>query len=144
MESFRRRLPHVYLEGKAQFLTWHLYGSLPHKLYPPPGKQGAGQAFVWMDRYLDSARDGPRYLKQDPVAQLVVGSIRYGAEQLQYYDLDAFVVMANHVHLLARHEKRTGCSGARASRSGKPSRTIIGCATIGRRAASARTLKTIR
>jgi REP element-mobilizing transposase RayT len=34
------------------------------------------------------------------MAQLVVGSIHYGAEQLQYYDLRAFVVMANHVHLL--------------------------------------------
>ena len=27
-------------------------------------------------------------------------SIRYGAQHLQHYDLQAFVVMANHVHLL--------------------------------------------
>jgi REP element-mobilizing transposase RayT len=27
-------------------------------------------------------------------------SIRYSAQHLQYYDLEAFVVMANHVHLL--------------------------------------------
>ncbi len=53
-----------------------------------------------MDRYLDSARSGPLYLKQGPVAQLVIGSIRYNAEQLQRYELHAFVVMANHVHLL--------------------------------------------
>ena len=31
---------------------------------------------------------------------MVVDSIRYGAQHLQYYDLQAFVVMANHVHLL--------------------------------------------
>jgi hypothetical protein len=40
-----------------------------------------------MDRYLDSASGGPRYLKQQPIAQ-----------HLQYYKLEAFVVMANHVH----------------------------------------------
>jgi len=84
----------------AQFITWHLYGSLPHKLYPPADKQNAGQAFVWMDRYLDRARCGPLYLEQEPIAQLVVGSIRYSAERLHYYDLHAFAVMANHVHLL--------------------------------------------
>ena len=41
-------------------------------------------------------------LKQQPIAQLVVDSIRYGAQHLQYYDLQGFVVMANHVHLLVR------------------------------------------
>jgi putative transposase len=100
MEFHRRRLPHFHLEGRAQFITWHLYGSLPHALYPPPDKKNAGQSFVWMDRYLDSARSGPLYLKQEPIADLVVASIQYGAEQLQYYDLQAFVAMANHVHLL--------------------------------------------
>src|SRR6266571_3042002 len=44
-----RRLPHVWAEGKRLFLTWHLYGSLPHALYPPPNKQNAGRAFVWME-----------------------------------------------------------------------------------------------
>src|SRR5579864_5655327 len=100
MEFSRRRLPHACPEGKRYFVTWHLHGSLPHNLYPPPGKQNSGLAFVWMDRYLDSARGGPMYLKQEGIAELVVGSIRYGAERLRYYDLHAFVVMANHVHLL--------------------------------------------
>ena len=100
MSQNRRRLPHVWAEGKYLFVTWHLYGSLPHALYPPPDKQNAGGAFVWMDRYLDASRSGPLYLKQAPIAQLVVDSIHYGAQHLHYYDLQAFVVMANHVHLL--------------------------------------------
>ena len=100
MGQQRRRLPHVWAEGQRLFVTWHLHGSLPHALYPPPSKQDAGRAFVWMDRYLDAARAGPLYLKQAPIARLVVDSIRYGAQHLQYYDLQAFVVMANHVHLL--------------------------------------------
>src|SRR6266700_735197 len=97
MDQHRRRLPHIGADGKRLFITWHLYGSLPHALYPPPNKQNTGRAFVWMDRYLDSARVGPLYLKQQAIAQLVVDSIRYGAQHLQYYDLQAFVVMANHV-----------------------------------------------
>lgn len=83
------------------FVTWRLHGSLPYNLYPPPHKQNAGQAFVWMDRYLDSARSGPVYLREDAIARLVVASIHYGARELRYYYLHAFVVMANHVHLLA-------------------------------------------
>jgi REP element-mobilizing transposase RayT len=97
----RRRWPHLYLGNTPLFLTWHLYGSLPHKLYPPPGKQNSGKAFVWMDRYLDSARTGPVFLRQEAIARLLVESIRYNAEQLRYFDLQAFAIMPNHVHLLA-------------------------------------------
>src|ERR1039457_7158811 len=100
----RRRLPHLYLGNTPLSLTWHLYGSLPHKLYPPPGKQNSGQAFVWMDRYLDSARTGPVFLRQEAIARLLVESIRYNAEQLRYFDLQAFAIMPNHVHLLGAAE----------------------------------------
>src|SRR5260370_30677701 len=100
MDKLGVELPHVWGKGKRRFSTWKLEGRQPHALCPPPNKQNAGQAFVWMDRYLDSARGGPLYLKQPPIAQLVVVSIHYSAQHLQYYELEAFVVMANHVHLL--------------------------------------------
>jgi len=45
-------------EGQALFLTGRLHGRLPSARYPPPGKSSAGEAFVWMDRYLDTARMG--------------------------------------------------------------------------------------
>ena len=32
-----RRLQHIYPEGSALFLTWHLHGSTPASLLPPPG-----------------------------------------------------------------------------------------------------------
>ena len=54
-----------------------------------------------MDRYLDSARTGPLFLRQEAIARLLVESIRYNAEQLRYFDLQAFAIMPNHVHLLA-------------------------------------------
>ena len=100
METHSRRLPHIYPENKLLFLTFHLYGALPHDLYPPPHKQNAGQAFVWMDRYLDTARTGPLYLKPEPIARLLEESIHYSAHRLRNYDLHAYVIMANHVHLL--------------------------------------------
>ena len=99
--DYRRRLPHEFPAGKALFLTWHLHGSLPRNRYPPPGKRNSGRAFVWVDHYLDSTRNGPLYLRQAEIASLVVDSLRHGATELRFYDLDAFVVMPNHVHLLA-------------------------------------------
>ena len=82
------------------FLTWHLHGSVPQGLYPPPRKLNSGRAFVWMDRYLDTTRHGPLYLGNEAVARTLVTSIRRGAADLGHYDLHSFVVMANHVHLL--------------------------------------------
>lgn len=97
----RRRLPHIYPEGRALFVTWHLYGSLPAPLPPPPSKLTSGQAFVWLERRLDKSLSGPTYLRQPAIAQIVVGSIHTGAF-LGHYALGAYVVMANHVHLLIR------------------------------------------
>ena len=93
MPQYGRRLPHEHPAGRALFLTWHLHGSLPHARYPPPGKMHSGQAFVWMDRYLDTTRTGPLYLRQPGIAEA-------GVETLHYYDLHAYVIMPNHVHLL--------------------------------------------
>jgi REP element-mobilizing transposase RayT len=99
MNSHFRRLPHHYPDGKTLFVTWHLHGSLPHGRHPPPHKLSSGQAFGWMDRYLDMARSGPMYLCQEAIAGMVVSSLRRGQE-LSQYDLHAYVVMANHVHVL--------------------------------------------
>ncbi len=53
-----------------------------------------------MGRYLDEARVGPTWLKREGIADLVAESIHFAADELEYYSLHAFVVMANHVHLL--------------------------------------------
>ncbi len=100
MSFHRRRLPHWYPAGEPLFLTWHLHGSLPHNRYPPPDAASAGQAFAWMDRYLDHARSGPLWLQREEIAKLVTDAIHYAADSLHSYELHAYVVMANHVHLL--------------------------------------------
>lgn len=98
--AYRRHLPHIYPENAPIFFTWHLHGSLPHARYPPPGKFNAGQAFVWRDRYLDRTRTGPQYLRNPEIAKVVVDSIHRGEESLGQYQLHAYAVMPNHVHLL--------------------------------------------
>jgi REP element-mobilizing transposase RayT len=52
-----------------------------------------------MDRYLDTTREGPMYLRQARIAQIVADSLRRGVE-LGQYALRAYAVMANHVHVL--------------------------------------------
>src|SRR6185503_11377559 len=84
---------------KALFVTWHLHGSLPVSLSRPPAKLTSGQAFAWLDRRLDTLRHGPLYLSQPAIAQIVIDSIYKGVE-LGHYNLHAYAVMANHVHLL--------------------------------------------
>ncbi len=96
-----RRLPHVYPEGAWLFVTWHLHGSFPRAMYPPPGKPSAGRAFVWMDRRLDTARQGPMSLRQPAVAAVVAAALRRGCDD-NLYELRAFAVMPNHVHVLFR------------------------------------------
>ena len=59
----------------------------------------SGTAFVWMDRYLDSTRSGPMYLMQAPVARVVSATLHRGV-QLDHYDLAAYAILANHMHLL--------------------------------------------
>jgi len=90
-----RRLPHIFDEGANLFITWHLYGSLPRERYPPPGKMNSGAAFVWMDRYLDAAREGPRWLGRAEVAKVVEEALHR-----QDCELHAYVIMPNHVHVL--------------------------------------------
>ena len=54
---------------------------------------------MWMDRYLDTAPSRPRYLAQQPVAEAITASLRRGIE-LGHYDLAAYVILPNHVHVL--------------------------------------------
>ncbi len=53
-----------------------------------------------MDTLLDETRSGPFYLRQPDVAEMIVEAFQYNALILRHYELHAFVVMPNHVHLL--------------------------------------------
>ena len=95
----RRRLPHLDVPGRPVFITFRVFGSLPANRRFPASTLISGQAFVAMDRLLDVATTGPQFLSRPDIAQTVLDAILRGAE-LDHYDLHAWVIMSNHVHLL--------------------------------------------
>jgi putative transposase len=100
MIFYRRRLPHLHNADQPVFLTWRLNGSLPPNRAFPDAPLNSGEAFAAMDRLLDEARTGPVYLRQAALADMVVDVVRHNADVLKRYDLHAYVVMPNHVHML--------------------------------------------
>jgi len=103
-------------------MTWRLFGSLPkniiikHQLdrdryistlradqLSPEELERAisiahGEYFHRCDEALDYSDTGPNWLKEPPIANVVVEKLRqYDG---QYYQLDAFCIMSNHVHAL--------------------------------------------
>ncbi len=59
-----------------------------------------GQAFVANDRALDRDSHGPVWLKDSAIANLAALAIQKGESERSFYNLHAWVVMPNHVHLL--------------------------------------------
>lgn len=98
MSFTRRRLPHWYVDIAATFVTWRLAGSLPVVRKNPVDT--LGEAFVREDRVLDRGNAGPLWLAEPEVARCVTETLWHGAIELQRYDLHAYVVMPNHVHVL--------------------------------------------
>jgi REP element-mobilizing transposase RayT len=100
MKHYQRRLPHWDVVGQPLFVTFRLHDSLPANRVFPPDRVTNGQAFVAMDRILDRAETGARHLGIPEIAGLMVESIRDGDRRFHRYELHAFVVMPNHVHML--------------------------------------------
>jgi len=97
---YRRKLPHWHPDGRSIFITWRLFGSLPKaKGKGTDANETAGEKFRRLDAVLDCAGNGPVWLGQAPVAMCVQDAVIRG-EKLRQYDLHAYVVMPNHVHIL--------------------------------------------
>jgi putative transposase len=116
---YERHLPHQIPTGFPIFLNWNLKGSLPKRVIaeleherdrldkePRRGGETDRQRgirhdkllFAKRDRFLDTVREGPMYLKDPRAAQIVVDSLVWGVPER--YDLYSWVVMANHIHVL--------------------------------------------
>ena len=96
---YERTLPHWQPEGAALFITWRLHGSLPASfavgLSAPSGKE-----FTRIDRHLDAALSGPTWLKDPRVAAVVIDSLRFAEGELRLFEIGAWVLMSNHVHVV--------------------------------------------
>src|SRR5687767_10487226 len=116
---YKRNLPHWHPPGQSIFLTWRLHGSLPQSVINSlkvtrqylKNRQEAGSApvkrilqfkkmFARVDAILDKAESGPLWLKGEAIADLVQAALleRYA----KLYILWAYVVMANHLHVLLK------------------------------------------
>jgi REP-associated tyrosine transposase len=99
MTYYARNLPHWQPAGKDIFITWRLYGSLPAHFRTPRREDSAGERFRTYDRVLDLAGVGPLWLSDPRVAECMIASLKK-AEMQEMFQLHAYVVMANHVHVL--------------------------------------------
>ncbi len=96
--EYRRNLPHFHPANTYLFLTWRLNGSLPK--IKTAANLTPGQAFAAADRIEDRRTDGPQWLKDPAVAQVISKAILAGDHERHFYDIYAWVVMLNHVHML--------------------------------------------
>jgi putative transposase len=100
---YKRNLPHWHPEDKCIFLTWRLYGSLPTGFLRGVRLNTGvrpSEEFRLAEKLLDRATDGPLWLKNPAVAGAVIQVLRRGALEFRRYDLHAYSVMTNHVHVL--------------------------------------------
>lgn len=117
---YKNRLPHIAPVGAEFFITFRLADSLPltviqslkeeletsvqklreekSKDYKFKIKQLKYEFSFRYDKYLDQKRFGNCFLKNKQVAAIVAGKLhQYDGE---YYELEAYTIMPNHVHLL--------------------------------------------
>ena len=124
---YRRNLPHIQPPGATFFITFHLAGSLPRsvlqqwrseksrleaeklrilKLQNDADLTSVEQRlfqqnrewFKKIEKTLDDAQSGPVWLKDDQIAKQVADSMHYLNGKV--YQLSAYCVMANHVHIV--------------------------------------------
>ena len=101
---YRRHLPHWQMDGAPHFITWRLEGSLQAHMTAD---------FLHVDELLDAALTGPRWLEQPRIAELIVNALYYGERKLKLYELLAWAVMANHVHVVVYPQAHFGSDHAR-------------------------------
>jgi len=118
IEVHRGKLPHWQQPGKLYFLTWRLADSIPSekldswkeeieqwkKAHPEPWtseqeaeyhRLAGGRIEEWLDN-----GHGACVLKDEKIASVVIGALKHFDGQK--YEIRAFVVMPNHVHVFVR------------------------------------------
>lgn len=121
MDFYRRNLPHWQPKGAEFFITFRLYGSLPKEtidqlkqksiefrkkcrnndLSAVERNQFEAKLFRIYDHLLDNPSSGPVWLSSENVAQIVADTLNF--YDRRRYDLYAFSIMSNHVHLVVKH-----------------------------------------
>ena len=113
---YRRNLPHYHLEGYPLFITFRLEGSLPREVLAQLKEQRQSELktlkknslaprieiekrhFGYYDDWLDRCEFGPRWLQDANIAHTVANEIQ--DLDRDRYQLIAYCIMPNHVHIL--------------------------------------------
>jgi len=113
-----RNLPHWHPINQSFFLTWRLAGSLPESviselqairqqlkrkrsvLIPEVRLVEYKKLFAKVDRILDKAETGPLWLATPEIAAVIQTALL--KDYASMFRLWAYVVMANHVHVLLK------------------------------------------
>jgi hypothetical protein len=119
--AYRRNLPHIQPPGATFFVTFRLAGSLPQSVlsqwrqerewlehlartnvnhYEQIKEDFERAWFAKFELLLDGAIEGPVWLSDERVASQVAEGLHYRHGKV--YRLDAFTIMANHVHTVIK------------------------------------------
>lgn len=124
--DFHRRLEHSWRPGSAYFVTWRLDGSLPVTRVADFWTAD-GPKFVALDQLLDAASRGPRWLERLDIAGVVADALFKG-ERESRYELGAWVLMPNHVHMavcpLGDHDLASTVRGIKSSSAREANRLL--------------------
>jgi REP element-mobilizing transposase RayT len=106
----RGYLPHRDEPGLIQFITYHVKGSFPASLRSEWAAlfeiEDDRKRRAKLEQYLDRGH-GPCSLRKPQIGQIVENAFRY--HHNRHYELLAWVVMPNHVHVMFRQlEKPLG------------------------------------
>jgi REP element-mobilizing transposase RayT len=100
MAFTRRHLPHWIPEGNDIFVTWRLAGLLPPQAEVPSAEQSSWAPCLRPEERLDRARCGPEWLQDARIACVIANALLYGEAVRRFYQLHAWVIMPNHVHVI--------------------------------------------
>src|SRR5215216_7305894 len=113
-EFYRRRLPHIQIEGATYCVTFRLKNSLPIDILEKlsqefertkrlPSDKIEIEQRRWFEKFdndLDQTLYGENFLSDLPIATVMEEAIYY--RDTKVYDLISFCLMPNHVHLICR------------------------------------------
>jgi REP element-mobilizing transposase RayT len=99
---YHRNLPHFDYNGLYQIITYRLNDSLPREIFEMKCENETAKRKT-IEKYLDEGYGSCLLTKHPAVANLVIDN--WKNFDGQKYDLVAYVVMPNHVHILINSNK---------------------------------------
>jgi REP element-mobilizing transposase RayT len=136
MTYYKRHLPHWQPEGAEFFITFRLAESLPEeavkklKSYQEQLREQNDEnlrneiirkTFQKYEGLLDKAETGPTWLKEEKIARIVQEALHFYNNK--DYDLYAYCIMPNHVHMVFKHLAKNGNTDK--SKNSYPVTTIL-------------------